>query len=735
MMPFPISKTKIVPPQRRAELISRSRLIESLYNLLNKKLTLISAPAGYGKTSLLIDLADKSEIPVCWLTLDMLDQDPQRFLAYFVACIRERFPSFGVETLRVLNQTASIEKENERLAVSSTNEIYQAIREHFAIVLDDYQFIDPIPEIRSFMNRFIQLAGEHCHVVLASRTLPSLAELHLLVARDQVGGLSLEDLAFLPEEIQALFSQNAAQTLSLEEARELAGVTDGWITSISLTGLSFADGRIQKKTPAARTGVDLSDYFSREVLERQSPEVRDFLILTALFDDVEINVCRSVLEPLFPDRQWDWKKLFNVVQKNNLFAIPVGNGAGLAFRYHHLFQDYLQAKLQEEHAQVISTIMTRLASFYKEQREWEKAHHIYESNNDLGALVLLIEEAGTYFIRNGRSATLGNWLERLPVFLIQNNPKLLSLQGAIAHIRGETQTGIALLTQAENQFRRNQDYENLAVTLVRRASAQREAGDYARSLADADEAIALTENSESPVAQYNLAAALRVKGMALFRLGRTVEAPEWLENSLRLFSFLKDRDYLPILEMELGAIQHALGNHEIAIKSYLGALKNWEATGNLGWQASLLNNLGVLYHQDGEYETAFRTFEKAIDCARKSGSPRTQAVALSSLGDLLIDITEMKHASECFEQALNIATRHDYSFLVFYASVARARISRLENQFALAETILEDVCNPAPAGHNASRGSAFPHGIWLPAPAHAESTACGKRTCPVGQFA
>ncbi|RPH59830.1 MAG: hypothetical protein EHM81_07475, partial [Chloroflexi bacterium] len=704
LFPFPISKTKIMPPRRRAELVTRPRLVEMLHASLNKKLTLIAAPAGYGKTSLLIDLASKSEIPVCWLSLDILDQEPQRFLSYLIACIHERYPAFGAESLAVLNKAVSIEKENERLAASLTNEIYQAIHEHFAIVLDDYQFIDPVPEIRLFINRFIQLAGEHCHLVLATRTLPSLADFHLLVARDQVAGLSLEDLAFLPEEIQALFAQNSGQALSLDEARSLALKTDGWITYISLTGLSLAQGHIQQKAPVSKTGLDLYDYFSREVLEKQAPAMQEFLLLTSLFDEVELELCRAVLEPILSERPPDWKALFNAVQKDNLFAIPVGSG-GLAFRYHHLFQDFLQAKLQEENPAAIPEVMNRLASFYKGQREWEKAHHIYELTNNSTGLAELSDIAGTHYIRNGRIATLGNWLDRLPLFLIESSPKLLSLQGAVAHIKGESREGITLLTRAEKGFRAHPDAENLADTLTRRAAAYRETGDYARSLADAEEAIGLMQRNTGPNSQYNLAAAQRAKGLALYRIGRAREALEWHESALEIFSALKDSEYIPVLEMELGMIQNALGDNETAIRFYLSASKAWEATGNLGWHAFLMNNIGVLYHHRGEYEKAFRAFESAIDDARKSGYVRAQALALSSLGDLLLDLGENEHARQCVEQTLGLATQAGYSFLVFYASVTRMRAARLGNQLGLAETLSRDLLahiqRDAPPGEEA----------------------------------
>src|SRR5512140_1720782 len=123
MTPFPISKTKIMAPRRRPEIVTRSRLIDEFHDLLNKKLILLYAPAGYGKTTSLIDLSMLSEIPICWLSLDALDQEPQRFLAYFISCIQQRFDTFGKESFSALNSLASLDKENERLVVTITNEI------------------------------------------------------------------------------------------------------------------------------------------------------------------------------------------------------------------------------------------------------------------------------------------------------------------------------------------------------------------------------------------------------------------------------------------------------------------------------------------------------------------------------------------------------------------------------------------------------------------------------------
>src|SRR5512146_823822 len=234
----PISKTKIVLPRRRIDLLSRARLLDILYERLDRKLIIISAAAGYGKTSLLLDLAYHSDWPFCWLALDPLDREPQRLIACVIASLAERFPGFGKRSKTLLKALTDFDEGMERMLVSLVNEIYADIQEHFVLVLDDFQVLDETVPALHFVNRFIQLVSENCHVTLASRTLPELRDLPLLVAREEVGGLDFSDLAFLPEEFQALLAQNRQVHLSEAEAQKLVDSTEGWITGLQFTDLS-----------------------------------------------------------------------------------------------------------------------------------------------------------------------------------------------------------------------------------------------------------------------------------------------------------------------------------------------------------------------------------------------------------------------------------------------------------------------------------------------------------------
>ncbi len=377
---IPISLTKVILPRRRKEILTRPRLLQIMYQFLDKKLVFVSAPAGYGKTSMLIDLCYHSELPFCWLALDVLDQDPQRFLAYFIASLMQRFPHCGGETRQLLNRFKGLSGELETIIISLANEVYERIPEHFVLVLDDYHLVGDVPEIREFVNRFVQLVDENCHLVLSSRTLIDLPDLPLLIARDQVGGLDLSELAFRPDEIRAWLAQNYALQVSEETARQLADESEGWITGLQLSGAGIAQETASRLKVARAAGVGLFDYLSQQVLDQQTPEMRLFLLRSSLMEEFDADLCQRALSALYPDEQ-DWPSLLQAVLQNNLFTLPVGS-EGKWLRYHHLFRDFLQARLAQERPGEVGLILQGLAQAYEARSEWERAYHIRKRLGD-----------------------------------------------------------------------------------------------------------------------------------------------------------------------------------------------------------------------------------------------------------------------------------------------------------------------------------------------------------------
>ena len=677
---FPVSRIKVRVPYRRRELLLRTRLVDALFDQMEKQLLLVVAPAGYGKTSLLVDLAQQSEMPVCWLSLDVLDEEPQRFMRYLIAAIAEKYPDFGRDSLAALESMSSIDEDHERLLVTLTNEINTQINEHFLLILDDYHLVGSIPSIATMVDRFIQLVGENVHLLLASRTLPDLTNSPLLIARNQLGGLTFRELSFLPEEIQQLFQQNNEILLNQQDAQALVEQTEGWIAAIHLT--NGQPGSLPQLHPLESTR-ELFDFFSREVLLRQPEHVRRFLLMTSQFDTFDVALCEKVLGPLTAGEQFDWTVLFEAVRMGNLFSVPLDH-EGRWMRYHNLFQHFLRSQLQYEQSVLAWHIQQNLAHAYEEQHSWEDALQVYTRLGDYANQVRVLTQTGASFIASGRMLTLANWLERLPHEVIYAHPALVSLLGILHTTRGDNPRALELLSLAESKLRNSGNAVEWMVTLVRRAEVRRQMGKFEEALQDVEEILNLSSDLDDKDMRYTFAEAQRVKGLSLVGLGHLRDAQGWLEKALHTSRSLGIAGNIPILESELGVVHRRLGETEITQQYYASALKALQNAGNTGWKARLLNNMGLLYHKTGRLDQAVVHLEESLKIAERSGYTGIQTNVLISLGDLLTDMLDFDLAYDYYDRALTLATQLGNSLFIFYSSLGQARLHRLNGDPVLA---------------------------------------------------
>jgi LuxR family transcriptional regulator, maltose regulon positive regulatory protein len=686
---IPISKTKIIVPYRRPELLSRSRLLENMKSLLDNKLLLLSAPAGYGKTSLLIDLVHNIDMPVCWFAVDMLDHDPQRFLAYLIASLAEKFPHIGAASRPQLSRLKSIEQDAEALLVTLTNEIYDQIEEDFLLIIDDFHLLDDYPVISGIVNRFLALVVENCHVLLSSRTLPNLEDVTLMVAREQVAGLSHAELAFNPREAQALYAQNHHQHLSEEAAKELIEQTSGWITGMVL---SNSPGMTRV------SGVDTFAYLGRQVLDQQPEPVREFLMRTSLPEEFNSEFCEFVLGSLYSEPQ-NWFNFMSYIFEKNLFILPLGED-GRWLRYHPLFREFLQTRLREERPHEIHPILERMVIAYEKAGEWEKAYFTCKQLNDSEALAGVIERSGTSMMQTAL-VTLEGWINSLPPAYVQTRPGLISLRGPIQAMKGNLQESKDLLNTAVSIYRKYYDNAGLALALIRRANTLRILGEYHASLRDLEEALQLAEADLSLQPLY--AEALRLKGLNLYRLGQSRHAVEELEHSLSLYRELKENGSIPILLGETAMVHAAIGNIESARTLYQEALKIWQSEKILHSQAITLNNLAVLYHQIGEYELAADAYEDGLKCARTAHNHRAESLILTGFGDLYSEVEEFEAAKRAYEQAETIAK----GFISNYLVLAQANLALLQGDSEMAFQILRSFRKQLK-----TNPSAYERGLW-----------------------
>ena len=318
-----------------------------------RKLTLISASAGFGKTTLVSEWVASCGRPVAWLSLDEGDNDPTSFLTYLVASLQTITKDIGKGVLGAQPLTII----NEVLLATLLNEI-AAIPDNFILVLDDYHVIDSEP-IDHALTFLLDHLPPQMHLVIATREDPSLP-LARLRARGQLTELRAADLRFTPAEAAEFLNQVMGLNLSAEHIAALETRTEGWIAGLQLAALSMQGRSDAASFIKSFTGSHhfILDYLVEEVLQRQPEHVRNFLLQTAILDRLSSSLCDAVTG------QEDGRGMLEALERGNLFVIPLDDQRQW-YRYHHLFADVLQTHLIEAQPDRVATLHLRASAWYE----------------------------------------------------------------------------------------------------------------------------------------------------------------------------------------------------------------------------------------------------------------------------------------------------------------------------------------------------------------------------------
>lgn len=684
---LPVIRTKTLVPRRRKEVLSRPRLLSILDNVFDLKLLILAAPAGYGKTSLLVDFAYHTTAPVCWLAIDPLDNDPQRFITHFIVSIQQKFPSFGHIALATLAELRQDNINLDPVISAIVNDAYEVINEHVVFVLDDYHLVRDCKPIETFINRIIQETAENFHFIIASRTLLTLPDLSLLVAHSQVDGLSFEELAFLSSEIKDLISENYHQVITDDEAGELIASTEGWITGLLLKAQLSSKGADSQSRVKKVSGVDIYEYLTQQVFNRQSEKMQKVLLQTSLLDEFDAGSCNEIIGKALTLSDQNWDDVIEAIQLDNLFVLPVGDET-LYLRYHQLFREFLQNRMRTEYPQETLLIEKQLAAHYEQNSDWERAIAIYSRIGTVEHQVDLICKAAPSMIVRGRLVTLSEWMEKLPAHLVDNKPELVSIRGSIAMLRGEFAASLSLLNRSIEAMQGADMADGLGYALIRRSAVNRHMGHYQEARQDAVDAINLTQQPGGNKQQY--AEALRSEGLVYFQIGELKSALEKLEQSYVRFSEMHfDSDAAKVL-VDIGCVYEALGDINQAEACFSKSLAFWQKANSALWQANLLNNIGVIQFKRGKYVEAIITLEKALSYSRISANPRLESYTLASMGDLFSHLNSIKEARQAYQLAAEILEQTNDLSLDIYVTLALAALDRITANYSSAESLLSN---------------------------------------------
>jgi LuxR family maltose regulon positive regulatory protein len=643
-MVAPVLVTKLYAPPPRPETVARPRLIARLDAGLRRTLTLVAAPAGFGKTALVGTWVDGCGRPVAWLSLDEGDSDPTRFLTYLVAALRTVAPQIGSGLLDALRAP---QPPTEALLTALLNEL-AALPDQVILVLDDYHLIDarPVDEALAFL---VEHLPRTVHLVIATREDPPLP-LARLRARGQLTELRAADLRFAPDEAAEFLTGAMGLDLAAGDVAALEARTEGWVAGLQLAALS-----LQGRTDAAGflrafAGDDryIVDYLVEEVLQRQPEDVRSFLLHTAILARLSGPLCDAVTGQVGGGAQ------LAALERGNFFVVPLDDRRQW-YRYHHLFADVLAAQLLAELPDRVPDLHRRASAWYERHGEPSGAIRHALAAGDVDRAADLVELAAPALIQSRQEATLLGWLRSLPDAQVCRRP-VLSARYASALLLGGELAGV------EDRLRDAERWLEVAAD-------RRERPEDAASMVVAD---------EEEFRRLPGALAISRAGQALI-LG---DVAGTVRHARRALARLPEDDQLGrgSAAALLGLASWAGGDLAAAHRSYAEGMAGVQRAGHISGALGCAIALADIRIAQGRLREAARTYEHALQLAAEQGAPVMRGTAGLHVGlaELHREWGDLDAASEHLQRSQELGEhtglpQHPYRWRVALARIKEAQ--------------------------------------------------------------
>ena len=652
MASTPVLATKLFVPARRPQLVARPRVAERLDSTLDAghRLTLVSAPAGFGKTTLLSDWLtdlDQRQEPtrVGWLSLDDGDNDLTRFVAHLVAALQSAELDVDAAVLESLS-TASAAVALTPLVNDLARAGQQEQRKQWIVVLDDYHAIGA-SEVHEAVTFLLDHLPDHLHLVMATRSDPPLP-LARLRSRGQLSELRAADLRFTPAEAREFLNQVMGLELTAADVDALEDRTEGWIAGLQLAALSLSDIADRDEVAAfiqAFTGSNrfVIDYLADEVLARQPPTVRDFLLRTAILDRLHGPLCDAVTGGA------DGTRTLADLERGNLFVVPLDTERSW-YRYHHLFADVLHARLLAEHPEQVPDLHERASGWFAARGLVADAVRHALAAEDFERAAYLIEEALPQIRPTRQDGLLLTWVRSLPEPVVRRSPVLCILSSWSLLMAGDLDAVESRLDDAEAALAAGAQDPELAATW-----------------ADTED----LRTAPATVSVYRASLAQARGDVA----GTVRHARHVLD-----LAGLEDHFVRGAGSGYLGLAAWAAGDVEEALSTFSDAVRSLQAAGNFVDALDTTIPLADMWVASGRPGRARRLFEQARQTAVAGGPPYPRATADLHVGlaELDYELDDLPSADAHLETARVLAerasiTENRHRWYVVMARVCAAR--------------------------------------------------------------
>jgi LuxR family maltose regulon positive regulatory protein len=637
-MDAPLLTTKLYAPPPRPNLVPRSHLIERLNEGLGRKLTLVSAPAGFGKTTLVGAWAASCGRPVAWLSLDEGDNDPVRFLTYLAAALQ----MVGVQ----VDEDAAA---TEAFLTALVNQV-DAV-DPFILVLDDYHFItaQPINDALTFL--LDHLPGT-MHLVIATRADPPLPVARLR-GRGQLTELRLTDLRFTPEEVAEFLGRVMGLVLTADDVAALTSRTEGWIAGLQMAALSLQGKDDVSRFIAAFTGSNryILDYLLEEVLHRESEQVQAFLLQTSILDRLCASLCDAVRfgKAESPISDLQSQAVLEHLESANLFVVPLDDRREWC-RYHRLFADLLRQRLHQIHPDRVPGLHRRASGWLEQNGLMAEAIDHALAAEDLERAADLIEANAEATLMRGEVATFLRWIDALPDDLVRARPMLCilyawmllwqgqslkliesllhdaeegdecvsgratALRGLIAGLRGQTERTVELCSLALKQLPEEDRFVRpLALWLLR--AIELAGGEGKADMQALDDVLRMSQSAGNVMLSVMIACN---RAEILMRQGRPHEAAATYQKAVELATDVQGRR-MPIAGQALiglGELSREWGDLDAAERYLVEGIELTEQWTEVGPLEAYIAMARVRWAQ-GDMESAWDALQKAQELAVK----------------------------------------------------------------------------------------------------------------------
>jgi LuxR family transcriptional regulator, maltose regulon positive regulatory protein len=657
-MPTPILTTKLYIPPPRQHAVLRPRLIEQLNAGLQRKLTLISAPAGFGKTTLVSTWIDGCDQQVAWLSLDEADSDPTRFLTYLVAALQSIAPSIGADGIAALQSPQP--PPSEAILTTLLNDI-ATVPNTFILILDDYHMVDA-RSVDLALAFLLDHLPSQMHLIITTREDPQLP-LARLRARGQLTEVRASDLRFTSAEAAAFLSQVMNLEISAEDVAALESRTEGWIAGLQLAALSMhgRDDIGQFVRAFAGDNRYIVDYLIEEVLQRQPETVRSFLLQTSILERLYGSLCDAV------SGQQGGSARLEALHRGNFFVVPLDDRRQW-YRYHHLFADVLATHLREEQPDLVATLHRRASAWYEQHGEAADAIRHALAAQDFARAADLVELALPAMSRRRQEATLLGWLMALP--------------DEVLHVRPVLGVAYAHLLLASGTFEGANERLLSAEQWLEKAADRR-----ARPGTPPAEMVVVDDQ-----------AFRRLPGMiAIARAGMALaggDVPATLTYAKQALDLAPEDDHHTRGGAAgfLGLACWTRGDLAAAYRTYAEGMASLQKAGNIADAINGAITLGAIRIAQGRLREAMRTYERALQLANAQSAPllRGPADIYVGMSELERERNDLPAATQHLLRSRELGEHAGFPQNRYRWRVAMARIREAEGDLASALELLDE---------------------------------------------